>query len=686
MANSLSKETSPYLLQHANNPVDWYPWGQEALQKAQIENKLIVISIGYAACHWCHVMEHESFEDATVAQVMNEHFISIKVDREERPDIDKTYMEAVQLMTGRGGWPLNCIALPDGTPVWGGTYFPKTNWIDALKQLANLYQHEPQKALDSAANIKDYMQRMGQISKADKPASYTKTHLENLLGIWLERVDFKFGGRKVSANKFPLPLNNLFLLRSAFFTQNPSAAAAVDTTLEKMAQGGIYDHLQGGFARYSVDPYWKVPHFEKMLYDNAQLVSLYAEAFAYERAKYDTSDPGHLDRLELYRNVVYQTLAFVSSELTSEEGGFYSSLDADSEGEEGKYYVWTFEEVKNLLGADAKLFADYYNVHPYGNWEGKNILFVLESEREFAERWRLDIEDFKQKMATGRAKLLDARSQRIKPGLDDKILTSWNALMLKGYIDAYRIFQEEDFLTTALTHANFLKNSLTEAGKLYRNYKAGKRTIPGFLDDYAYLIDAYIALYQVTFDESWLQQAQLHIDYVLQHFSHEENGMFYFISNEEPYTVKRHVEVQDDVTPASNSVLAHSLRTLGLLLHRSDYLDRVNQMLANVRSELLKNPEWHALWAQLMLMEIYPAYEIAITGKEALKYRMKFEQKYYPYLIFSGAAQPSDLPILQNRFQSDTTIYVCEHHTCKLPVNSVESAWEQIQIGGSEVI
>ncbi len=679
MPNRLAKETSPYLLQHAENPVDWYPWGEEALQKAKEENKLLLVSIGYAACHWCHVMEHESFEQEEVAQIMNESFINVKVDREERPDVDKTYMEAVQLMTGRGGWPLNCVALPDGSPIWGGTYFPKEHWINALTQLADLYQKEPQRAIDSAKNLTQYLLDNGNIVKLETTQPFTRTHLDNILTAWMDQMDFKFGGRKVSANKFPLPMNNLFLTQAAYLTKNERVEAAVEVTLEKMAYGGIYDHLGGGFARYSVDQFWKVPHFEKMLYDNGQLVSVYSEAYAKIASSQvpDIQLQQRNERLKhLYERVVEQTLNFIERELMSSEGGFFSSLDADSEGEEGKFYVWTFEEVEELLGDDAKLFADYYNIHPFGNWEGKNILFVLETEEEFADRWKLSPNTFKEKMANGRETLLSARSSRIRPGLDDKILTSWNALMLKGFVDAYSVFKEDKYLHIALKNAQFLHDKLSDKGKIYRNYKEGKRSIPGFLDDYAYLMNAYLSLYQITFDEKWLMFTRQHLEYVDTHFFDDTSGMYYYSSSEEKTTVKRHIEVQDDVTPSSNAVLAHVLYKMGLILDDKTLRDRSTQMLQNMRAELLKNPAWHSVWAQLMLIHLFPHFEIVITGDQASNFRLEMDGKYYPLKIYAGGSTPSDIPILKDRYMEETTIFVCEGNTCQLPVNSVAEAWK----------
>ena len=669
MPNRLIHASSPYLLQHAHNPVDWYPWGQEALEKAQAEDKLLLISIGYSACHWCHVMEHESFEDEAVAEVMNRHFVSIKVDREERPDIDKTYIEAVQLMTGQGGWPLNCVALPDGKPIWGGTYFPKDRWMSALTQLATYYKDQKQEALASAQNVQDYMLKVGKIIKVNTDSKLSEAHLNELLSGWMERIDFKWGGRKVSSNKFPVPVNYQFLMKTAALTEDSTAQEALDITLEKMAFGGIYDHLGGGFARYSVDPYWKVPHFEKMLYDNGQLVSLYSEAYRQHPKK-------------LYKQVVFDSLAFIKRELTSPEGGFFSALDADSEGEEGKYYTWSYEEIESILGDETKQFAAYYNLHPFGNWEGKNVLFVLETEEDFAKQWKIDTEAFESKMKTGRAKLLQEREKRIKPGLDDKILCSWNALMLKGYLDAYRSFGEPAFLETAEKNAHFLLNKLFIDGRLYRSYKSGVASIPAFLDDYAFLIDSLLYLYELSFDAHWVHKADQLLKVVLAHFHDPQSGMFFYTSDESKALVKRHIEIQDDVIPGSNSKLAGSLRQLGTLLQHTEYLELARQMIANAKTAFLNSPDWHAHWGILMLGQTYPLYEVTFTGQDIEGLRKELDSRYYPLVMLAGGESPSTDPlaILQDRFQDTPTLYVCRENVCQLPVKTVAEAWSQMGI------
>ena len=665
MPNRLIHESSPYLLQHAHNPVDWYPWGEEAFTKAREENKLLLISIGYAACHWCHVMERESFEDADIAALMNTHFVPVKVDREERPDVDKIYMDAVMLMTGRGGWPLNAIALPDGRPIYGGTYFPQEHWRQVLLQIAQMHKQSPERSQQYAANLTQAMQEMDVPAAGPSTEPLTGPELAAAAETWLDQIDFKWGGRDSPANKFPLPMNNLYLLRAAHLSGDERMAEAVAVTLEKMAYGGIYDHLGGGFARYSVDAFWKVPHFEKMLYDNGQLVSLYAEAWQ------------HSGRPR-YRQVVYDTLDFVARELTSPEGGFFSSLDADSEGEEGKFYTWDYEEVAALLGEDTRPFADYYNIHPFGNWEGRNILFVLEEEDEFADRWKQDLPTFQALLTRGRARLLEARASRVRPGLDDKVLSSWNGLMLKGIVDAYRIFGEPRFLEMAQRNAAFIRDRLSDGPRLWRSYKDGKASINAFLDDYAHVIEGYLALYSVTFEEAWLELARAHTGYVLSHFHDPESPLLFYTSDTDPVLIRRKTERQDDVIPSSNAVLADSLYTLGLLLDQRDYRERAAEMLGAMKADLLKNPAWHARWAQLALRFAYPHYEVVLTGPEAPAWRLELEQHYYPNRIFAGTVAGSDLPILQDRLGARSTIYVCEGYTCQLPVHDVAAAHRQM--------
>lgn len=680
MANSLIHETSPYLLQHAHNPVDWHPWNAETLEKAQLEGKPLLISIGYAACHWCHVMEKESFEDEEVAAIMNKNFICIKVDREERPDVDQLYMDAVTLISGRGGWPLNAFALPSGEPFSGGTYFPKEHWIEALNQLGGVWQTNRSRILEAAHNLTHHVKENNQLNLSEGDTPFEKEDLEAALRSWMQQVDFKFGGRKVQANKFPLPANNISLVRAAhFFTQKNNEEeglgeqlqAACDLTLEKMALGGIYDQLGGGFARYSVDAYWKVPHFEKMLYDNGQLVSLYCEAWH----ALDKESPLR----PLYKRIVYDTLVFVECELTSPEGSFYASLDADSEGVEGKFYTWSYEEIEKVLGEKADRFIRFYNIQKHGNWEETNVIFSLEREDQFAKKEGLSTKVFSSEMIESRVKLFVARARRDRPALDDKQLCSWNALMLKGYIDAYRVFGEPHFLKVALKNANFIVEKLSEGPRLWRNYKDGKRTINAFLDDYAYLIDAYLALYDVTLDETWLGRAEAHMAHVFDYFLDPDSPLFFYTSLEDPIIVGRKHELTDDVTPSSNAVIAHSLFVLGILLNRINYREHATLMLSGMRDQMVEQPAWHAVWLKLAMRYIFPNYEIAITGPQFQHIRQEFNAYYLPNCSFAGAESEGLIPILQDRFTDKTTIYVCQDFACRLPVETVEEALGQME-------
>jgi len=665
--NKLAEESSPYLLQHAHNPVNWYPWGEEALNKAKKENKLILISIGYAACHWCHVMEKESFEDEEVAAIMNEQFVCIKVDREERPDIDQIYMEAVQMMTGGGGWPLNCFALPDGRPVYGGTYFRKQQWKEVLYGLANMYQTDKQKMLKVAADLSKGILEAEIIDSKNDATEYTAENVKEIIEPWKPYFDKKEGGNN-RAPKFPLPNSYEFLLNYSYYSSDKETLEHVYNTLDKMAFGGIYDQAGGGFARYSVDKYWKVPHFEKMLYDNAQLVSLYSKAFQYSKN-------------EEYKRVVYKSLEFIDRELSSPESAFYSSLDADSEGEEGKFYVWDKKELDDLLGEDAKLYCDYYQVHSQGNWEHKkNILHRSDKEEKLAKKYKLTNEQLIVKISKLNKIVLKERAKRIRPGLDDKVLASWNGLMLKGYVDAFRAFEDSIFLEKALKNASFLKEKMIDKDyRIWRNYKNGKASINGFLDDYAFVVEAYIALYQATFEEKWLSLAKNITDYAIDHFYDERSGMFFYTSDLDPKLIARKMELHDNVIPGSNSAMARNLYYLGHLFYSDKYTEMAAQMLHNVREDIKKSGAYYSNWGILLAHFAYGLKEVAITGEDALNFRKQLDKNYLPQCILAGNKKQSQLPILKERLQEGkTTIYVCENRVCKLPVYSIEEAINHI--------
>lgn len=667
--NALIEESSPYLLQHAHNPVNWYPWGEEALQKAKDENKLLIISIGYAACHWCHVMEHESFEDSLVAQVMNEHFIAIKVDREERPDIDDVYMTACQLSSGRGcGWPLNSFALPDGRPVWAGTYFPKKEWTKILEQFHKLQSENPQKLEEAAAQITSGINEMDAIEVVTKSTDYTDSQLNLIGNQFMANIDFVHGGRQGSP-KFPMPNNYEFLLKYHHLTGNTRALEAVNTTLTNMSNGGIYDQAGGGFSRYSVDDIWMVPHFEKMLYDNGQLISLLAETYK-------------LTKKELYKSKIDQSLQFIERELMSDEYGFYSSLDADSEGEEGKYYVWDYNELDSIINnkREFEIFSSYYNIKRGGNWEHKNILHHEGDAFKIVEAYNIEAKELKSIIETINAKLMDIRSTRIRPGLDDKILCSWNALMLKGYIDAYNATGDQHYIDIALKNARFIESNMLENDyRINRNYKNGKSTINGFLEDYALLSDAFISLYQATFDESWVNKADKLMSYAHDHFYDSESKMYNYTSDIDPPLVARKRELGDNVIPGSNSMTARVFFKLGTLLYKKQYVERSEQMLQNMLPQILKSkqPNFYSNWCQLYMDFLSSPYEIAILGDDWKKKRTALASNYLGNGLLLGGDSEGDMALLKDKYSEGITrIFVCQNKVCKFPTEEVEKALE----------
>lgn len=664
MANRLENQTSPYLLQHANNPVDWYPWGEEALSRARRENKLILVSIGYSACHWCHVMEHESFEDEQVADVMNKNFICIKIDREVRPDIDQIYMNAVQLMTGSGGWPLNCFCLPDQRPIYGGTYFRKPDWISLLNNLADFWQNKPEEAEEYAVRLTEGIRQSEQLSPVKSKAEFSKNDISQIFDIWKRSFDLVEGGYN-RAPKFPLPNNWAFLLRYSHLMNDNSAHIAVNITLEKMAFGGIYDQIGGGFARYSVDGQWHVPHFEKMLYDNAQLVSLYSEAY-------------QCTGNELYRAIVFETLTFIESEMTSPEGGFYSALDADSEGVEGKFYTFSKHEIENILGGDADLFNIYYNITAKGNWEEEhtNIFLRKKDDAELASELGIEEKELIYKINNAKKRIFEARSVRVRPGLDNKILASWNGLMLRAYTDAYRVFADDTFLASALKSADFIAKNLFKDNKLIRVYHSEDDS-EAFLDDYAFIIDGLIGLYESTFDEQWLLFARTLTDRTISNFYDQEGGLFFYTSASSEELIARKTEITDNVIPSSNSAMAHNLFRLSHFFDDSSYSAIADQMLRTVQPHINHYPSSYSNWASLLLFRIFGVFEIAIVGLEAEVKRLELEKYYVPNKILLGGTAGT-LPLLRDKIHNDTKIYVCQNRTCSLPVTAVTEAIKQI--------
>jgi uncharacterized protein YyaL (SSP411 family) len=670
--NALVNESSPYLLQHAHNPVNWFPWNEESLALARNENKLLLISVGYAACHWCHVMERESFEDDDVATVMNTHFINIKVDREERPDIDQIYMDAVQLMTGAGGWPMNVIALPDGRPFWGGTYFKKNDWISYLKQIAQLYEESPDKIETYAKNLSDGVSKLHEI--ADKTTqSFASEDLKKSITEWSKYFDLTYGG-PTRAPKFMMPVNFEFFLRYACTYQDNEVLDYTHTTLTKMAYGGVYDAIEGGFSRYSVDARWHVPHFEKMLYDNGQLVSLYANAYK-------------VFKKELFEQVIRETLEFVEKELMTPEFSFYSSLDADSlnekgELEEGAFYVWTEAELQELLKDDYGVFKDYYNINEFGHWEHQNYVLIRnQSDEVISEKHQLSFAELKTRISRCKSVLAKHRANRPKPRLDDKIITSWNALMLKGYVDAYKALGEPHYLQLALNNAHFIKEHLiTEKGSLFRTFKNEKGSINGYLEDYAHCADAFIGLYEISTDASWLFVSAKLADYAITHFYDPDKEMFYFTSDEDALIVTRAIEKNDNVIPSSNAVMQQVLFKLARFLDNHTYNEIAEAMMKRMLNEVLEYPYSHAKWLANYMNFTEPYAEVVITGDNYKELLEEFNRQYLPNIIIAGSnSAGSMLALFENRLPTkESLIYICKNYACGLPVKTVSEAVEKL--------
>jgi uncharacterized protein YyaL (SSP411 family) len=681
MANRLAGETSPYLLQHKDNPVDWYPWGEEALRKAREEDRPILLSVGYSACHWCHVMERESFEDEGTARMMNEHFVNIKVDREERPDIDSIYMSAVQALTRSGGWPMTVFMTPDGAPFYGGTYFPPTprgglpSFQQLLLTLADAYENRREEVLQSARSVRDYLQAA---TGAAMPKAETagEALLDAAAAALLDQHDDRFGGFG-GAPKFPQPMNLEVLLRHHRRTGDRGALAAVETTLRRMADGGIYDHLGGGFARYSVDAYWLVPHFEKMLYDNALLARIYLEAHQ------ATGDP-------FYRRVAEETLDYVLRDMTSPEGGFYSAEDADSEGEEGKFYVWTPKEIEGVLDPDdAKLALRYWDVTEQGNFEGKNILNVPRPPEVVADEFALSTEELWGRIVGIREKLLAFREERVRPGRDEKVLAAWNGLMLRAFALAARVTGREDYREAAVKNATFLLENMKTDGRLHRSHKDGRARFNGYLEDYAMVADGLVGLYEATFETRWLAEADNLCDAMNELFWDEGRRAFYDTPADHEELVTRPRDVYDNATPSGNSVAVEVMLRLALLLDRNDYRERAEEVLEEMAGGMEKIPSAFGRLLAALDFATSGTREVAIIGDpEAPDTKALIETVYARYLpnkVVAGrreddAESAGLIPLLAERPKREdkATAYVCEGYACKAPTTDPEELARQL--------
>ncbi|AYN67421.1 thioredoxin domain-containing protein [Euzebyella marina] len=662
--NELANETSPYLLQHAHNPVNWRPWGQEPLNDAKKENKLVLVSIGYSSCHWCHVMEEETFEDEEVAKVMNENFVSIKVDREERPDVDQIYMTALQLISGNGGWPLNVITLPNGKPLYGGTYHTKEQWTQVLTKINDLYKNDPKKAEEYADMVAAGIAEANTIVPTNKKSEISKTVLVENVEKWKKFWDLEKGGDQ-GTQKFMIPVNLMFLLDYAILENDVNTRSHVKTTLDKMLLGGVYDHVAGGFFRYSTDADWKIPHFEKMLYDNAQALSLYSKAYTVF---------GDVE----YQKLVSEMFEFLQREMKGNSEGYYAALDADTEGEEGKFYVWEQNELKKALGSDFDLFAKYYSVNEKEAWEeNKYVLRRNSDDVDFLESEKMDESKLSTLKQEWKNKLLNARNTRPRPGIDDKVITSWNALLINGLVDAYKAFGQQKFLTEAEKIFQFLENNSFKNGRLVHTYKEGSSQNQGFLEDYSYLANAALQLYSVTFDEKYHDFADRLTKEAYDRFFDDTTGMFFY--NESDELIAKIVKTDDGVLPSPNAVMAKNLFLLGHIDYNKEYLESSKQMLASMQPLVAESPASYSKWNALSLNNVYPYFEIAVVGKDVKPVINGLNQKYLPNTLIVGSDSKSELPLFEDRFiDGETYIYVCQNTTCKLPVKTVNEALNQM--------
>ena len=670
--NNLRNETSPYLLQHVENPVDWNPWDKQYLKQAEKEKKLVVISIGYASCHWCHVMERESFQDSTVAELMNAKFISIKVDREERPDIDQVYMNAIQLITGSGGWPLNVITLPDGRPIWGGTYFTKEQWTSALKQISEMYEEEPEKFISYADRVQEGINSLNIVESNTN--NFDNIDLDKYSKSLFESIDEEFGGFK-GAPKFMMPNNLEFLLRYSFQENLEDPKNKILKSLDMMAYGGIFDHVEGGFSRYSTDERWHVPHFEKMLYDNGQLMSLYAAGYK-------------ISKNDLYKQTIYKIHEYINSEMKDTSGGYYSSLDADSKLEdgsyaEGEYYTWRKTELKKIIGENFDLFVDYFNVNDYGFWEEENkyILTRVSSDKEFIKKNKLDEKTFINIKSNWLSKLKLARKDKKKPSLDYKIITSWNGLMISGYVDAYKAINDDIFKDEAINAGEFIySNLLRKDGGLYHNYVNGKSKINGYLEDYATVIQASLDLYEITLNQLWIERALELSKYVFDNFSSSDSELFYFTSNKDEDLISRSIEFRDNVIPSSNSIMAKNLFKLYHYFDKEDYYEKAKQMSLSVSKEFEAYPSGYSNWFDLIYSLKSNYYEVAVVGENAIEKVKKINSRYIPNKLIIGSTSENNLPLLRNRYiEGKTLIYVCVNKACKMPTENIEESISMIK-------
>lgn len=671
-ANKLINETSPYLLQHAYNPVNWYPWSDEALLKAKNENKPIIVSIGYSACHWCHVMEKESFEDQETARFMNENFVNIKIDREERPDLDHIYMDAVQAMTGSGGWPLNVFLTPETKPFYGGTYFPPTraynrpSWLEVLNSVVKSFKEKRHEINAQSENLTEHLVQsnsFGQLKVTGDETFFQKNELEELFQNIMTQADGEWGGFG-KAPKFPQTFTIQFLLRYFHSTRKEEALNQALLSLDKMMEGGIYDHLGGGFCRYSTDTEWLVPHFEKMLYDNALIISVLSEAY-------------QLTGKLKYREVIEETMEFISRELLHPEGGFYSALDADSEGEEGKFYIWRYDEVKKILGDDANLFCQYFDITDRGNWEIKNILRQKMPIENFTTIQKFPVDILKKQFEDNKKKLLSERNKRVRPLLDDKIILGWNSLMNTACSKAFAATGHEKFRQLSIRNMNFLLNKFKAGnkGEFYHTWKNDIPKYPAFLDDYAFLIQALIHLQEITADPIWVLEAKTITEFVIENFTEKETGFFFFTKTGQTDVIIRKKEVYDGAIPSGNSVMAYNLYHLSMLFDKKEWKDRSENVVVILKQAIIRYPTSFGIWGCLLQEMVWGTDEITMTGIDFSSEHTELLRQYIPHkvLMVSGNPDPAFALLRGKPISKAITIWLCRDFICLPPVLSVEA-------------
>ena len=680
MPNRLSQETSPYLLQHSDNPVDWYPWGDEALSRARDEDRPILLSIGYSACHWCHVMERESFENEEIASLMNENFVNIKVDREERPDLDAVYMEAVQMLTGSGGWPMTVFLTPEGRPYYGGTYFPPEDrqgmpgFPRLLAAASEAYRTNKGEIERVTRQLADQMGRSGQMPRGVNPLTTEVMHTAySQLATQFDHLNGGFG----NAPKFPQPMTPEFMLRYHQHGFNLRALEMVQLTLQKMAYGGIYDQVGGGFHRYSTDAYWLVPHFEKMLYDNALLARLYLHAWQI------TSNP-------LYRRITEETLDYVLREMTDTAGGFYSAQDADSEGVEGKFFVWTPDELRAALGPDAELVMGYYGVTDRGNFEGANILNVPKHPEDYADERGVSEGELSEAVQRARATLLEIREQRIHPLLDDKVLTGWNGLMLRSFAEAGAALNRVDYLDAARRNAAFLLDSMRdENGRILRTWRNGQAKLLGYLEDYACLADGLLALHEATLESRWLREANVVAEGIIELFWDDAVGGFYDTGSDHESLMIRPRDVFDNAQPCGGSVATDVLLRLAIITGNDDFATKAATPIRALQPLLGRAPSATGHWLGALDFYVSLPKEVVIVGPaDGEITRSMLEEvgkRYLPNRVVVGVGDPSspplgNSPLLEQRVMQDgaPTAYVCQHYVCQLPVTTAEALAAQL--------